>query len=88
MATLSERSWPSVFSLSSVEIIFKTNILIGRVGESRNYSSVCPILILVEDIYSAVCFRRSLSLDLIQKRKVKDYGFPTFTGVRGGDYEF
>lgn len=57
-------------------------------GESRNYSSVCPILIVVEDIYSAVCFRGSLNLGLIQKRKVKDYGFPTFMGMGGGDYEF
>ena len=39
--------------LSSIEIIFKTNILIG-VGESRNHSSVPPSLIVVGNIYSAI----------------------------------
>lgn len=46
-------------------------------GESTNYNSVCPILRVVEDIYSVISFRGILSLDLIQKKKVKDYGFPT-----------
>lgn len=72
-----QRSWPSVFTLSSIEIIFKSNILVGGVGESTNYNSVCPILRVVEDIYSVISFRGILSLDLIQKKKVKDYGFPT-----------
>lgn len=50
-----QRSWPSVFMLSSIEIIFKTNILIG-VGENRNHSSVPPSLIVVGNIYSAIFF--------------------------------
>lgn len=58
-------------------------------GENRNYSSIVCILIVVEDIYSAtMTFRGILSLDLIQKRKVKYYGFPTFTKKKKRHYDF
>lgn len=51
------------FILFLIETILKTNILRRGVGESRNYSSIFCILIVVEGIYSAISFRRILGLD-------------------------